>query len=116
MTEHSAPIDSARGAPRSRSLRRQPWEGGVPEHAIPAYENASFRHDTGLGRSPALLIIDVQYRSVGESPMPILEAIDQYPTSCGETGWHAVEHITALLAAFRGRGLPVLYPHVAPKA
>src|SRR5690606_34633952 len=100
--------------PASASLRRPPWEGIVSDDDIVAYEKAGFGHDLGLGRRPALLIIDVQYRSVGETPMPILQAIEEYPTSCGETGWRAVEHIAALLAVFRERGLPVIYPHVAP--
>ena len=37
----------------------------------------------------ALLIIDVQYRSMGETPKPILESMKEYGTSCGEAGWKA---------------------------
>ncbi len=68
-----------------------------------------------VGRQPGLLIIDVQYRTVGTQRKPYWEAIEEYPTACGEDGWRAVDHIALLLAAFRERGLPVLYPHVAPK-
>ena len=30
-------------------------------------------------------------------------------------GWKAVDHIAPLLALFREKNLPVLYPYVAPK-
>src|SRR3546814_1874555 len=58
---------------------------------------------------------DLQYRTVGTRRLPYWEAIKEYPTSCGDAGWSAVDHIQPLLAEFRRLGLPVLYPHVAPK-
>ncbi|MBX6376342.1 MAG: isochorismatase family protein, partial [Acetobacteraceae bacterium] len=64
---------------------------------------------------PALLIIDVQYRTVGTKPQPFWDAIKEFPTSCGEVGWAAVGQIRRLLGLFRERGWPVLYPYVAPK-
>ncbi|MBH5384716.1 isochorismatase family protein [Bradyrhizobium sp. CNPSo 4019] len=69
----------------------------------------------GFGNRPALLAIDVQYRSMGDRPMPIREAIEQYPTSCGEAGWHAVAHIAELIGLFREKKWPVIFPHVARK-
>ena len=62
-----------------------------------------------------LLIIDVQYRTVGTVPKPFWESIKEFPTSCGEVAWAAVRNIQVLLAEFRKRRWPVLYPHVAPK-
>ncbi|MBB1029384.1 isochorismatase family protein [Dietzia sp. SLG310A2-38A2] len=79
------------------------------------YEAAGFGRPVGLGRRPGLLIIDVQYRTVGTTPMPFDDALEEFPTSCGEVGWQAVSHIERLLALFRAKGWPVLYPHVAPK-
>ncbi|MBB1022879.1 MULTISPECIES: isochorismatase family protein [unclassified Dietzia] len=79
------------------------------------YEAAGFGRPVGLGRRPGLLIIDVQYRTVGTTPMPFDDALEEFPTSCGEVGWQAVNHIERLLAVFRSKGWPVLYPHVAPK-
>jgi maleamate amidohydrolase len=61
------------------------------------------------------LIIDVQLRTTGTRPMPFFEAITEFRTSCGERAWEAVKHIEPLLAAFRARKLPVIYPYVAPK-
>ncbi|MGX1237892.1 nicotinamidase-related amidase [Bradyrhizobium japonicum] len=62
-----------------------------------------------------MLVIDVQYRSVGDRPMPIRDAIKQYPTSCGEAGWHAIAHIAELVRLFREKERPVIFPHVARK-
>ncbi len=92
-----------------------PWAGVITADDEARYEAAGFGRSSGSGRRPALLIIDVQYRTVGDAPKPFFESVREYPTSCGEAGWAAVERIAQLLGAFRERSLPVLYPHVAPK-
>lgn len=93
----------------------RPWDGIIPEEEQAIYRKTGWGTPAGLGKSPALLIIDVQYRSMGEKSMPIEEAIALLPTSCGEYGWRAVPHIAKLVAAFRQMGAPILYPYVAPK-
>ncbi|HSV84436.1 MAG TPA: isochorismatase family protein [Ramlibacter sp.] len=92
------------------------WDGIIPEEELAIYRKAGWGKPSGIGRWPALLVIDVQYRSMGETPMPIAQAIETTPTSCGEYGWRAVPHIATLLKVFRELGAPVLYPYVAPKA
>jgi nicotinamidase-related amidase len=93
----------------------KPWDGIISDEEQRAYRAAGFGHPSGLGERPALLVIDVQYRTVGTEPRPFWEAIKEFPTSCGEVGWNAVRNIMPLLAEFRARRWPVLYPHVAPK-
>lgn len=93
----------------------RPWDGIIPDEEQRAYRAAGFGRPTGLGKTPALLIIDVQYRTVGTQRVPFWEAIKEFPTSCGEIGWNAVDKIALLLAEFRANDWPVLYPHVAPK-
>lgn len=93
----------------------QPWDGVISEEEQRAYRAAGFGNPSGIGTRPALLIIDVQYRTVGTQPRPFWEAIKEFPTSCGEAGWRAVRNIVPLLAQFRQNRWPVLYPHVAPK-
>jgi len=93
----------------------RPWDGIVGEEEQRAYRAAGFGRPSGWGRRPALLIIDVQYRTVGTRSLPFWESIREFPTSCGEAGWAAVQAISPLLAECRARGWPVLYPHVAPK-
>lgn len=93
----------------------RPWDGFVPEEDVARYEAAGFGRATGFGTRPALLIIDVQLRTTGTTPLPYWQAIEEFKTSCGERAWQAVEHIVPLLAAFRDRELPILYPYVARK-
>jgi nicotinamidase-related amidase len=93
----------------------RPWDKIISEEEQRAYNAAGFGRSSGLGRRPALLIIDVQYRTVGTTPMPFWRAIEEFPTSCGEIGWAAVGNIAKLLDLFRARGWPVLYPYVSPK-
>jgi nicotinamidase-related amidase len=95
--------------------KKRPWDGVISASELAVYRAAGFGQPAGLGKRPALLIIDVQYRTVGEPPKPILEAIKEYPTACGEVGWKAVARIAELLAVFRRKNLPVIYPCVAPK-
>ena len=92
-----------------------PWDGIIPRHEQEAYRAAGFGRRTGLGKHPALLIIDVQYRTVGTQPRPFMEAIKEFPTACGQVGWDAVHQIARVLALFRQKGWPVLYPYVSPK-
>ena len=94
----------------------RPWDGVIPAEEREVYALAGFGRPAGLGVRPALLVIDVQYRTVGHAPKPIREALKEYPTSCGETGWRAVARIAELAALFRRRGWPILFPHIAPKA
>ncbi len=93
----------------------RPWDGIISDEEQRAYNAAGFGRPSGIGMRPALLIIDVQYRTVGTKPMPFWEAIKEFPTSCGDVAWAAVRNIQPLLEEFRRRNWPVLYPHVAPK-
>ena len=93
----------------------KPWDGIIPDEEQKAYRAVGFGRPTGVGVRPALLIIDVQYRTVGTEPRPFWEAIKEFPTSCGQVAWNAIYNIERLLSLFRARGWPVLYPYVAPK-
>jgi nicotinamidase-related amidase len=93
----------------------RPWEGIISEEEQKAYRAAGFGKPGGMGSRPALVIIDVQYRTVGTESKPFWESIKEFPTSCGEVGWAAVNNIVPLLQVFREKGFPVIYPHVAPK-
>lgn len=97
------------------STPERPWSGPISEEDERRYAAAGFGRPVGLGRRPALLIIDVQYRTVGLTPQPFFDSLRDYTTSCGEAGWAAVPFIRRLLDTFRDKQLPVLYPHVAPK-
>ena len=92
-----------------------PWDDVISEEEQRAYGAAGFGRPSGLGARPALLVIDVQYRTVGSVRAPFWEAIKEFPTACGEVGWRAVDAMVPLVQLFREKGWPILYPHVAPK-
>lgn len=94
---------------------KKPWDGIISAEEQKAYQAARFGRPSGLGKRPALLIIDVQYRTVGTTPKPFWEAIKEFPTSCGEIAWGAVHNIAKLVATFRANGWPILYPYVSQK-
>lgn len=98
---------------------KEPWNitgaGTIDATTVDRYRKAGFGKPIGMGIRPALLIIDVQYRTVGRSPAPFDEAVAEFTTSCGEAGWAAIPHIQRLLGVFREHRWPVLYPHVARK-
>jgi nicotinamidase-related amidase len=93
----------------------KPWNEIVPPRELEIYRQAGFGNSSELGRKPALLIIDVQYRTVGSKRVPIEESMKEFQASCGEIAWAAVDRIAPLLAYFRERKWPVIYPFVAPK-
>ena len=68
------------------SPAKKPWDGIISPEEQRAYAAAGFGRRTGLGERPALLIIDVQYRTVGSNPKPFWQAIEEFPTACGEVG------------------------------
>ena len=61
----------------------RPWDGVISAEEIERYQAAGFGRPTGMGKRPALLIIDVQYRTVGLERRPYWEAIEEFKTSCG---------------------------------
>jgi nicotinamidase-related amidase len=92
------------------------WRDAIPAAEWATYEAAGFGRAAGLAQRPAILVIDVQYRTVGDEPAPLAESIERwYRTSCGQAGWDAVGRIAPLLEAARAKRVPVVYPHVAPK-
>ena len=64
----------------------RPWDNIIGEEEQRAYNDAGFGRSSGIGQNPALLIIDVQYRTVGTTPKPFWESIEEFSTSCGQVG------------------------------
>jgi maleamate amidohydrolase len=87
----------------------------IDDQTVQRYDAAGFGRSVGMGTRPALLIIDVQYRTTGTAPVPFDEAIQEFPTAVGQAAWDAVGNIAKLVEVFRRNGWPVLYPYVAPK-
>jgi nicotinamidase-related amidase len=56
-----------------------------------------------------LLLIDLYRWVFGDRPQPLLDAIEEWPASCGLAGWEALPAIQRLLALSRELGLPVIH-------
>lgn len=90
------------------------WEDVIPEADFEIYKESGFSSVTGkklgLGSRPAVIVVDVQHRTVGDDK-PTLQSIREsgFPTSCGDVAWKAVRKIGRLLEAARGRNIPVFY-------
>ena len=50
----------------------KPWDGIISQDEQSAYRAAGFGRPSGLGERPALLIIDVQYRTTGTDAAAVL--------------------------------------------
>ncbi len=85
------------------------WETQLTEADRALNERRIYGARQQFRQRPALLVIDVVRSFVGSRRMPILEAIEEYPTSCGERGWDALPAIRALLDAGRRAGVPIVY-------
>src|ERR1700688_4857001 len=102
----------------------RPWDGIISAEEQSAYNAAGFGRTSGLGKRPALLIIDVQYRTVGTTPKPFWEAIKEFPTACGGVGDSRPADIAAsggkfldrLPERFRRRADDILLPKKHPSA
>ena len=77
------------------------WADFISAEDESRYERAGFGHSSGVGSRPALLVIDVQFRTLGDSPKPFDQALEDYTTAVGEAGWAAVDHVVRLLDTFR---------------
>ena len=91
------------------------WDDVITEHDKQVFAAAGFGKPQGYGSRPAVIVVDVNYNFVGDTPEPILESIRKYRTSCGEDGWEGVYQIQKLLKAARGKGLPIFYSTAPPR-
>ena len=72
--------------------------------------------ERGFGSRPALLMIDLYRWVFGDRPQPLMEAIKEWPGSCGMAGWESLPHIQRLLATAREVGMPVVHVTGLPES
>lgn len=86
-------------------MSERPWNRYLSDSDRAVLTRGGFGRRMGVGERPALLAIDCQRYMVGE------RGIDdgRYPSSCGETGWRAVDHICRLIEAARPSGIPIFF-------
>ncbi|HZP95582.1 MAG TPA: isochorismatase family protein [Candidatus Limnocylindria bacterium] len=89
----------------------RPWDGLIPPEEIEVYRRAGYQKRYGLGRKPALLVVDVEYNFTGLPGEPLLESIARYRNSCGPMAWQAIPSIARLLRIARDRHVPIAFTH-----
>ncbi|MEH7253797.1 isochorismatase family protein [Neobacillus niacini] len=85
------------------------WEKYLDERDLKNYSTSGFGKNYGIGKNPALIIVDVTYGFTGEEAEPIEESIKKYPASCGAVSWESIKYIQRLLNTARDSGIPVYY-------
>lgn len=91
------------------------WDDLLDEEDRTVIRQGGYGKSRGLGRRPALLVIDCQYNFIG-ADAPITEQQKQYPGGGGAGAWAAVRRIQGLAAAARVRGVPVIYSRNVAKS
>ncbi len=85
------------------------WDQYLTERDKAVFAASGFGATAEWGKRPALLVIDVNYAFCDEKPVPILESIKTWRTSCGEDAWEAMPVLQRLIGVCRGKGVPVIY-------
>jgi maleamate amidohydrolase len=70
--------------------------------------------DTYIGKKPALLAIDLYNSVYRGGNRPVLEIMNEFPGTCGEYAWNAIEPTKRLFAAARKAAIPIIYTTGAP--
>lgn len=85
------------------------WDNFLSANDKAIYGGAGFGEKGGLGKRPAILVVDVNYAFCGDKREPIMDSIKTWSHSCGEAAWDALPHTQTLLAAAREQHIPIFY-------
>jgi len=83
------------------------WKDIVTSDILEIY--SCYKRKTFVGAAPALLAIDLYelvYRGGSHPPHKIAK---EYPSTCGQYAYEAIEPTKLLFAAARAAGLPIFY-------
>ncbi|HTE83216.1 MAG TPA: isochorismatase family protein, partial [Dehalococcoidia bacterium] len=91
-------------------MAKRIWDDLLTEQDRAVYGSGVFGGAVGIGRTPAIVVVDVLNKSIGDEPLPILEAMKRFgKTCCGDNGWRAIPPIQQVLARARREGVKVVY-------
>lgn len=85
------------------------WDDAITERDKLVLKACGYGRIRGLGKRPALLVIDMNYNWVGDRREPVLESIKRIRHSCGEEAWDAVSVVRKLMDKARQKNIPVIY-------
>lgn len=83
------------------------WKDVFSEEALRA--SARYARETRVGESPALILVDLYNFVYDGDNRPLSEIQDDYPGTCGEFAWAAIEPTKRLIAAARAAEIPLIY-------
>lgn len=92
------------------------WREFLPEDDRALYQRAGYSGGSWVAGRAALLAIDVTRAFTGSRPLPVAQAQEEFPTSCGERAWKALPAVRRLLDAFRAAALPVVFTRADERA
>jgi maleamate amidohydrolase len=86
------------------------WDSLLTDQDRAVYGSGVFGGGVGMGRAPAVVVVDVLNKSIGDEPLPILEAMKRFGKSCcGQYGWNAIPSIQRVLEGARRERIPIYY-------
>ena len=85
------------------------WDDAITERDKLVLQACGYGRVRGLGKRPALVVIDMSYNWVGDRREPVLESIKRIRHSCGEEAWDAVSVVQRLMMKARQKRIPVIY-------
>lgn len=83
------------------------WKDVYDAEALAA--SAKYARETKIGENPALLLVDLYNFVYDGGNRPLREIQDDYPGTCGEFAWAAIEPTKRLIAAARAAEIPLIY-------
>jgi maleamate amidohydrolase len=94
-------------AESARPGRGHCWDDVVGDTERRVYR--AYERERSFGPRPALLLIDLYNRVFGDRREPLQDALERFPSSCGEAAWDALEPLKSLLETARAAGHPIVH-------
>jgi nicotinamidase-related amidase len=91
----------------ARDFEDHCWKDIVSPEILEIYK--PYHREVFVGPRPALLAIDLYNLVYRGGARPPHEITAEFPSTCGEHAWNAIEPTKKLFAACRAAGLPILY-------
>lgn len=96
-------------------MTKRVWDDFITDQDREVYGSGAFGGKVGVGARPAVVVVDVLNKSIGDESLPILKAMQRFGKSCcGEYGWRAVPHIQDVVSAARENGHPIVFTMPQP--
>lgn len=85
------------------------WDPYLTDRDRKVAEVSGYGARSGLGKRPAILVIDTIINFAGTEPLPLFESMKQWRNSCGEEAWAAAQEISRILDVGRQISVPIFY-------